>query len=100
MCATAENHTKHSLYVMKQGTHIQYQLVTMYHEGIKNHCQLHHAFSSNMLVSDIRQRTVNSIFYKTKVVVIKWNKGAFLLLKNTHTQKKKHIKISSFTFKL
>lgn len=41
---TAVNHPKtfyavNTVYVMKQGTHIQFQLVNMHHKGIKNHSQ-------------------------------------------------------------
>lgn len=41
---TAVNHPKtfyavNTVYVMKQGTHIQFQLVKMHHKEIKNHSQ-------------------------------------------------------------
>lgn len=85
-----------TVYVMKQGTHIQFQLVTMCYEGIKNHCQLLHAFSKNMLVSNIRQHSFTSTLFVTKrgtklFLLLTGLTGAFLVKsrKQTNNNKKK-----------
>lgn len=68
---------------MKQGTHIQFQLVAKYYDGIKKKKKTLSItscfcfFLRNMLVSTIKQHSLNSIYYKKRgTEMIRWSKGS------------------------
>lgn len=105
---TAGNHPKtfiavNTVYMTKQGTHIQFQLVTVCYQRDskqnkkkqKHHHQLYHAFSSNMLVSNIRPAL--TLIYK-----LGGKSDLCVKPKHTHTQKreKKQNRNLWFTFRL